>query len=251
MHRLLTAVVVGLLAACSTGQGEAQRGCAATGSCIDTVGARGGARFVASTRGTVYYPVACSAARELSPANRVYFGSEDAARAAGYRRTTNRSCAGLFAAAPAGETPPPALDGGTCIVQRVTDGDTFACADGRRVRLLLIDAPELSQPPFGHRARLELAALLPLDSRVRLELDVQRQDRYGRTLAYVWLADGRMANAEMVRSGYALVSVYPPNVQHVERMRAAADSARADRRGLWNTSAFECTPAEHRAGRCR
>ena len=236
MQRILTALVA-LMTACSPQQRQQDV-----------------QRFVASTTGSVFYPVACSAAGDLSPANRVYFGSEEDARAAGYRRTTNRACAGMFAAAPrdtmSGRTPP-ALDGGTCVVQRVIDGDTFACADRRRVRLLLIDAPELDQAPYGYSARRQLASLLLLDSRVRLELDVDWQDRYGRTLAYVHLDDGRMVNVEMVRSGYALVSVYPPNVQYVERMRAAADSARAARRGLWSTSAFECRPADYRAGRCR
>ncbi|MEO8227747.1 MAG: thermonuclease family protein, partial [Gemmatimonadota bacterium] len=124
------------------------------------------------------------------------------------------------------------------------------CPDEIRVRLLLIDAPERSQRPFGGAAAMQLELLLPRGSRVSLELDVRAVDQYGRTLAYVFSEDGRMINEEMVRSGYALVLVYPPNVRYVERIRAAAAEARAERRGLWHTTGFECTPREHRRRLC-
>jgi len=154
---------------------------------------------------------------------------------------------GVAAQAPRAPTP-----GGSqpCTVERVIDGDTFVCAGGERVRLLLIDTPELAQRPFGGVARDEAARLLPVGGRVRLDFDVERRDRYDRLLAYVW-ADSLMVNRELARRGMAVVSVYPPNVRHVEALRAAADSARAERRGLWSGSAFECAPADYRAGRCR
>lgn len=137
-----------------------------------------------------------------------------------------------------------------CTVARVVDGDTLVCDDGVRVRLLLIDAPELSQAPFGEAAKSRLEELAGVGTVLRVEEDVQRLDRYGRLLAYLWLADDRMVNEELLRSGVAVVSVYPPNVRHVERLRAAVDSARAARAGLWATDAFDCEPRDHRAGRC-
>lgn len=142
----------------------------------------------------------------------------------------------------------PAQD--SCTIARTIDGDTLVCAESMRVRLLLIDAPELSQKPYGQQATEALAKLLPIGSVVGLELDVQPNDRYGRTLAHVRMPDGRLANLEMVRRGYAIVSVYPPNVRHVERFRSARDSARVARHGLWATDAFDCEPAEHRRGGC-
>jgi micrococcal nuclease len=138
----------------------------------------------------------------------------------------------------------------TCVVAHVTDGDTLRCADGRKVRLLLIDAPERDQGEFGGAARAALESLAPPGAAVMLELDVERTDRYGRTLAYVYLPDGRMANEQLARAGYVVPLVYPPNVQHVERMRAAVAAVREERRGLWATSAFECAPRDHRRGRC-
>lgn len=137
-----------------------------------------------------------------------------------------------------------------CAVERIIDGDTFVCDDGERVRLLLIDTPEADQDPYGAIATVELRRLLPVGTVVRLELDVQHRDRYGRLLAYVHLQDGGTANAAMLRAGLAVVAVYPPNVRHVDQYRAIADSARAARRGLWATPVFRCLPAEHRRGSC-
>lgn len=139
-----------------------------------------------------------------------------------------------------------------CRVTRVADGDTFraACPETVRVRLLLIDSPERDQSPFGARARSALARLLPAGTPVTLELDVRVRDQYGRLLAYAFLPDGRMVNEEMVRSGFAVVLVYPPNVRYVERIRADAAAARAARRGLWAVDGFACTPKDHRSRRC-
>ena len=138
---------------------------------------------------------------------------------------------------------------GSCVVRSVTDGDTVRCRDGRRVRLLLIDAPERTQPPFAGRSREALLTLAPPGTRLRLELDVRPTDQFGRTLAYLWRGD-RMVNREMVRGGWAVVLVYPPNVRHVDAMRAAADSARRERRGLHAPDGLTCEPLEHRRGRC-
>jgi micrococcal nuclease len=139
-----------------------------------------------------------------------------------------------------------------CRVAHITDGDTFwaRCPGDVKVRMLLIDAPERDQFPFGRDAKAQLAGLLPPKSRVTLELDLRRTDRYGRILAYAFGADGRMANEEMVRSGYATVLVYPPNVRYVERIRAAAAEARRANRGLWAKGGFACTPGQHRRRDC-
>ena len=144
----------------------------------------------------------------------------------------------------------PAGSADPCVVARVVDGDTIVCADGERVRFLLIDAPEADQGPFGPAAAAFLRALLPRGAQVRLETDVDPCDRYGRRLAYVYLADGRMVNRIMVRQGFAVPTVVPPNVRHVETIRAAADSAQANRIGLWTVSVFECPPGEFREGAC-
>lgn len=138
-----------------------------------------------------------------------------------------------------------------CVVANVHDGDTLRCRSGERVRLLLIDAPELAQGPHGVTARRALATLAPPGSTVLLEQDVEARDRYGRTLAYVWTPDRRtLVNEAMAAQGMALPVVYPPNVRRVETIRRAVAEARAARRGLRATEAFACPPREHRRGRC-
>ncbi len=83
-----------------------------------------------------------------------------------------------------------------------------------------------------------------------LETDVRERDQYGRILGYAYDQDGRMLNEEMARAGYAVALVYPPNVRHEERIRAAVTEAREHGRGLWAEDGFVCAPRDYRAGRC-
>jgi micrococcal nuclease len=213
--------------------------------------------FVASSRGRVYYATHCNAWRSLSAANLRWFPTAEAAEAAGYTPSTAPNCAPTAVRKPT-ETPeaaPPIPAGpprmaAKCTVSTVYDGDTVTCRGGEKIRLLLIDTPEMDQGDFGREARRALLEIMPLGTELRVEQDVERQDRYGRTLGYLWLPDGRMVNEELARAGYALSLTYPPNVRHVDRIRAAVEEAKASRRGLWAGSGFSCEPRDHRAGRC-
>jgi micrococcal nuclease len=70
---------------------------------------------------------------------------------------------------------------------------------------------------------------------VRLRTDVERRDRYGRLLAYVYRAsDGLFVNAELVRRGFATVLTVPPNVAHAGQFLRLGRAARAAGRGLWS-----------------
>jgi micrococcal nuclease len=149
-------------------------------------------------------------------------------------------------------TAPGAADDAARVV-RVLDGDTIVAVAGAReihVRLIGIDTPELhasekldrdaarSGRPVeaiqadGARAR-DAAEQLLRGRTVRLEYDVERTDRYDRTLAWVWLPDGTLANERLVRDGWARVYTHRPNVRHVAALRAAQDAARAAGAGLW------------------
>lgn len=138
----------------------------------------------------------------------------------------------------------------TCIVAAVHDGDTLRCRDGRRVRLIGIDAPEQGQGAAFAPSRDRLRALAPLEAAVELEADVSPRDRYGRTLAWVWRGD-TLLNERMVREGWAVLYTAPPDVRHADRIRAAQAAATEDRAGLWATGGFECLPRDFRRGRCR
>ena len=218
------------------------------------------ARYAASTRGRVYYWIGCTGRwGRLSPANLVFFATAEAAHAAGYTPSRSAGCGRreettsrpMAPGAPGADADAsPALVAGTRVIARVIDGDTVECGGGERIRLLLIDAPELSQGPFGLRSRHALERLLPPGTPAAVELDVQRRDRYGRVLAHLYAPGGLRVTEEMVRQGYAVVAVYPPNVRYVDRFRRAAAAARRDGLGLWSESGFDCLPADRRRGRC-
>lgn len=137
-----------------------------------------------------------------------------------------------------------------CRVSRISDGDSFVCGSAGRVRLLMIDAPELSQGDEGVQARQALERLAPKGTLIRIETDVRPKDDYDRILGYAWLTDGRLLNEEMARAGMVTALVYPPNVKHANRIRAAAREAQKSKRGLWSTNFFDCLPRDYRAGRC-
>jgi len=150
-----------------------------------------------------------------------------------------------WGSAPRPAPPPPA----PCVVERVADGDTFSCRDGRRVRLLGIDTPELAQGEPGRQAHAALRRLLPKGTTVRLERDVAPRDRFGRELAYVWTGT-RLVNEALVREGWAMLYTLPPNVKYAARLERAQKEARAARAGLWNSGGFECSPSAWRRREC-
>jgi len=142
--------------------------------------------------------------------------------------------------APAGPVAPGLPDGVDVAVVRVVDGDTIVVTGKRTVRLIGVDTPETVDPNrpvgcFGKEASAFLESLLPRGSPVRLVGDVEQQDRYGRTLAYVYRrADGLFVNAELVRQGFATALTITPNLAHTDELVDLARDARNAGRGLWS-----------------
>src|SRR3954451_2150701 len=96
------------------------------------------------------------------------------------------------------------------VVASVADGDTLTLRDGRRIRLIQIDTPELgSGECYSRAARTALLNLTPVGSTVVLEADptLDRVDRYGRLLRYV-RRNGVNVNIELVRRGAAAPYFY-------------------------------------------
>ena len=125
-------------------------------------------------------------------------------------------------------------------VERVVDGDTIVVEGVGRVRLIGVDTPETVSPRrpvefFGREASAFTKRLLE-GRRVRLEYDRERTDRYGRTLAYVHLADGTFANAEIIRRGYGHAYTRFP-FRYLDRFRRLEREARSAGRGLWDPAA--------------
>jgi micrococcal nuclease len=91
------------------------------------------------------------------------------------------------------------------------DGDTLVLGTGERVRLIGVDTPETKHPNkpveyFGKKASA-FTKRMAEGKRIRLEYDqanahLGHKDRYGRTLAYIFLEDDTLLNAEIIRQGY-------------------------------------------------
>jgi len=81
---------------------------------------------------------------------------------------------------------------------------------------------------------------VPVGSHVTLATDPtqDRVDRYGRLLAYVFLADGRLLEDEQLRSGWATVYVFHGNpVERIAELRRRATAAERAHRGVWSRCA--------------
>jgi micrococcal nuclease len=135
------------------------------------------------------------------------------------------------------------------VVARISDGDTFRCGDGRKIRLIGIDTPEERQRPYGKQARAALIRIAPPGTTLKLEGDVAAVDRYGRVLAYAWI-QSVLVNEALIQDGWAVQYTVPPNVKYADRLGRAQKEARARGRGLWSGRAFDCAPADFRRGKC-
>jgi endonuclease YncB( thermonuclease family) len=124
----------------------------------------------------------------------------------------------------------------SCAVDRVIDGDTFVCDDGTHVRMLQINAQELSASG-GPWARDALAFFLPRGRVVRLDYDVVTVDKYGRDLAapIVTGTDGTDYNFSivMVYVGLAKAAYYGDNTKYLDWARAAESWARTAQWNMW------------------
>jgi micrococcal nuclease len=141
-------------------------------------------------------------------------------------------------------------EGRAIFVEKVVDGDSIeAVVMGARqqIRLIGIDAPELKQRPWGRKAKKYLEELVAASGwEVGIEYDVERRDQYNRVLAYLWTRDGRMINEEMLRSGLAVLLTIPPNIRHIDRLRASQVIARENKIGIWGKDGLKQQPSEFR-----
>lgn len=138
---------------------------------------------------------------------------------------------------------PPLVSGSTAFVERVVDGDTLLLADSRRVRLIGVDTPETKHPtrpvePFGPEASAFTTEHAE-HKEVRLEFDKEREDRYHRTLAYVYVGDWFL-NEELIRAGFSrAVTKYPFSQAMKRRFLAAEEEARRNHVGIWGSQALQ------------
>lgn len=141
--------------------------------------------------------------------------------------------------------------GGAFYVSRVIDGDTIKLSNGERVRFIGIDTPESRYNKKLERdvarSRKDISEILKMGKiasnftkdlvegkSVRLEFDVEKRDRYGRLLAYVYLEDGTFVNARIIGEGYAQTMTIPPNVRYAGYFLKLQKEAREKNKGLWS-----------------
>ncbi|MBI4684613.1 MAG: thermonuclease family protein [Nitrospirae bacterium] len=131
------------------------------------------------------------------------------------------------------------------LVTGVIDGDTIRVGRGWRnttVQLLGMDTPETVHPDkpvefFGPEA-LEFTRKTLKEKKVHLEFEPSNQmDNYGRLLAYVYLSDGTLFNAELIKRGYARV-IAPFHFRYYDEFRNYEQEAMASSRGIWATKQF-------------
>lgn len=135
-------------------------------------------------------------------------------------------------------------------VERVVDGDTLVvsgdagpvlpAAGEHRVRLLLVDSPEVDGPEaeqecLGPEASELTADLLPAGSPLLLAPDEETVDPYDRLLAYAWTPDGVFVNEALAANGLAYAVLVPPNDEHIDVVTDAEQRAREARLGVWGS----------------
>ena len=122
----------------------------------------------------------------------------------------------------------------------VYDGDTILLDGGDSVRYIGIDTPEIDHKggknEFMAQAARAFNKKLVKGSRVQIEYDQERKDRYGRRLAYVFLENGDMVNAILVRKGLANVMLKSPNVKYKAMLLDCQREAMKERLGIWSRS---------------
>jgi micrococcal nuclease len=133
-------------------------------------------------------------------------------------------------------------DGQKGTVTQVVDGDTLLLDTGLVVRLIGITAPKLALGretvtdwPKAAESKTALEAIA-LNKPVLLRYGGADLDRYGRTLAQVFLTDGSTGwvQAKMLETGMARVYSFPDNRACLPELFAAEGRARVGGLGIWS-----------------
>jgi endonuclease YncB( thermonuclease family) len=144
-------------------------------------------------------------------------------------------------------------DPGLYAVTRFTDGDTISVdMNGTKetIRMIGVDTPETHDPDvsvqcYGPAASAYTKNLIG-QSKVRLEADPtnQNRDRYNRLLRYVYLPDGRLVQAELIKNGYGFAYTSFPFTKSEEFVKLQ-EQAKTASKGLWGN----CKPYQEDSGR--
>ena len=133
------------------------------------------------------------------------------------------------------------LDYSNIKVLEVIDGDTIRLENQKLLRYIGIDTPEIrirkgnnfiySPQPFAEEAK-EFNRKLVEGKKIRIEFDIEKIDKYGRLLGYVFVKD-TFVNAKLLEEGYAVLYTNPPNLKYIELFKKLQKEAQTKKRGLW------------------
>ncbi len=129
-------------------------------------------------------------------------------------------------------------------VRHVIDGDTVILTDNRHVRLIGINAPEIDHhgqatQTGAIKARKFLEELLNEQQQLYLVYDHDRFDRYQRTLAHLFLADGSNIQGMLLQQGLAFPLTIPPNLTFLNCYQYKAQVARDKSKGVWSLDDYQ------------
>ena len=139
----------------------------------------------------------------------------------------------------------------------VYDGDTVKLADGRRVRLIGVNAPERrpegsAGEPFAIEARSALRTMIDRNNRtLLLQYGREHEDHYGRLLAHAFLDNGDNVAARLLQAGLATTLVVPPNTWSQDCYQQQENLARMERRGIWNHPRYQARASDSLAATSR
>ncbi len=141
-------------------------------------------------------------------------------------------------------------------VSKIIDGDTVHLLDGRKIRLIGINTPEIgrrgeSSQPYGKKAYDALVKILKNHKKIGLTYDKDRKDRYKRVLAYVNLSDGQSIEQIILSQGLAHSIVVPPNDSRIQCFRNIEKTARQAGHGLWGLPENQWIQADKLSSRAR
>jgi endonuclease YncB( thermonuclease family) len=132
-------------------------------------------------------------------------------------------------------------------VAAVVDGDTLRLEGGDKVRMIGLNAPELSRDgrpaqPLANAARRQLESLIGPAKQVLLQAGRDSRDRYGRRLAHAFDLQGNNLQAQLLNRGLAFHVAVAPNFSHLECLQDVEAVAREQGLGVWAEPAFATRP---------
>lgn len=151
-------------------------------------------------------------------------------------------------ATPAGANCPSGREQQWGQLQSVTDGDTLRLTDGRKLRLIAVNTPELGHgrgpdQPLAQAARRAVQQFFAGNKRVGLVAGIEPVDHYGRQLVHVFRADGESLSAFLLQQGLGWRIAIPPNLGFQDCLTQHEQMAQAARRGVWALPDYRPKPA--------